>query len=30
VVPLPEPRPNIKPVRELPRHRHVHYYRRGR
>src|SRR5665647_2009414 len=29
-VPLPEARPNIKPVREVRRHRHYRYYRGGR
>ena len=29
-VPLPEARPNIKPVREARRHRRSRYYRRGR
>jgi membrane-bound lytic murein transglycosylase A len=29
-VPLPAARPNIKPSREGPRHRHVRHYRRGR
>jgi membrane-bound lytic murein transglycosylase A len=29
-VPLPEARPNIKPIRELRRPRHHRYYRRGR
>jgi membrane-bound lytic murein transglycosylase A len=29
-IPLPEARPNIKPVRELRRRRAYRYYRRGR
>jgi membrane-bound lytic murein transglycosylase A len=29
-IPLPEARPNIKPSREVRRHRHHRYYRRGR
>jgi membrane-bound lytic murein transglycosylase A len=29
-VPLPEARPNIKPIRDGRRHRHYRYYRRGR
>jgi membrane-bound lytic murein transglycosylase A len=29
-VPLPAARPNIRPSREGPRHRHIRHYRRGR
>jgi len=29
-VPLPEARPNVKPAREVLRHRYYRYYRRGR